>query len=75
MIANRTDVDQAMDRKERSHNANTTIQQNDDQELRTFAASEVGVTLRVSDAALKEIDRLQLENFRAAKESYKIFWR
>jgi len=38
-------------------------------------SSDVGVTLRVSDKALKKIDRLHEENIKAAKEGRKFSWR
>lgn len=41
----------------------------------TIPASEVGVTLTISDKALKEIDRIQEENIKAAQEGQKFSWR
>lgn len=42
---------------------------------RTIAASEVGVTLRISDQALKELDKIQEETIKAAQEDQKFSWR
>ena len=41
----------------------------------TISASDVGVTLRISDEALKELDRIQEENIKAAQEDQKFSWR
>ena len=41
----------------------------------TIPASEVGVTLTISDEALKELDRIQEETMKAAKEGQKFSWR
>ena len=44
-------------------------------ERATLPASDVGVTLRISDEALKELDRIQEENIKAAQEDQKFSWR
>ena len=41
----------------------------------TIPASEVGVTLMISDKALKELDRIQEETIKAAQEDQKFSWR
>ena len=41
----------------------------------TISASDVGVTLRISDEALKELDRIQEKNIKAAQEDQKFSWR
>ena len=41
----------------------------------TIPASEVGVTLTISDEALKELDRIQEETIKAAQEGQKFSWR
>ena len=41
----------------------------------TIPASDVGVTLTISDEALEEIDRIQEENIKAAREGQKFSWR
>ena len=44
-------------------------------ERATFPASDIGVTLRVSDEALEEFDRIQDERIKAAQEDQKFSWR
>ena len=41
----------------------------------TISASDVGVTLRISDETLKEIEQIQEENIKAAQEDQKFSWR
>lgn len=41
----------------------------------TISASDVGVTLRISDETLKEIEQIQEENIKAAQEDRKFAWR
>lgn len=41
----------------------------------TISASDVGVTLRISDETLKEIEQIQEENIKAAQEDQKFAWR
>ena len=41
----------------------------------TIPASEVGVTLTISNEALKELDRIQEETIKAAQEGQKFSWR
>ena len=41
----------------------------------TIPASEVGVTLTISDKALKEIERIQGETVKAAQEDQRFPWR
>ena len=42
---------------------------------KTIPASDVGVSLTVSDKALKEVERLQEEAIKAAQEVHKFSWR
>lgn len=42
---------------------------------KTIPASDVGVSLTVSDKALKEVERLQEETIKAAQEVHKFSWR
>ena len=44
-------------------------------ERTTLPASDVGVTLRISDEALKKLDRIQEETIKAAQEDQKFSWR
>ena len=46
-----------------------------DTERKTIPASEVGLSLTLSEEALKEFDRIQEETIRAAEESHKFSWR
>ena len=41
----------------------------------TIPASEVGVTLTISNKALEELDRIQEETIKAAQEGAKFSWR
>ena len=41
----------------------------------TIPASEVGVTLTISNKALEELDRIQEETIEAAQEGQKSSWR
>ena len=41
----------------------------------TIPASEVGVTLTISNKALEELDRIQEETIKAAQEGQKSSWR
>ena len=42
---------------------------------KTIPASEVGVTLTISDKARDELDRIQEETVKAAQEGQKFSWR
>lgn len=42
---------------------------------RTIPASDVGVSLTISNRALKEVERLQEETIKAAQEVHKFSWR
>ena len=46
-----------------------------DSSRKTIAASDVGITLTISDKALQEFDRLQEKAFKAAQEDRKFSWR
>ena len=41
----------------------------------TIPASDVGVTLTISNKALEEVDRMQEETIKAAQEGQKFSWR
>ena len=41
----------------------------------TIPASDVGVTLTISNKALEELDRIQEETIKAAQEGQKFSWR
>lgn len=45
------------------------------QERKTIPASKVGVTLRISEEALRELDRIQEKTIKAAQEDQKFSWR
>ena len=42
---------------------------------KTIPASDVGVTLTISNKALEEVDRIQEETIKAAQEAQKFSWR
>ena len=42
---------------------------------KTIPASDVGVTLTISNKALEEVDRIQEETIKAAQKSQKFSWR
>lgn len=42
---------------------------------KTIPASDVGVTLTISNKALEEVDRIQEETIKAAQEGQKFSWR
>ena len=46
-----------------------------DSKRTTIPASKVGVTLTISDKALKELDRIQEKTVKAAQEDEKFSWR
>ena len=46
-----------------------------DSERKTIPASDVGLSLTLSEEALKEFDRIQEKTIRAAEESHKFSWR
>lgn len=41
----------------------------------TMPASDVGVTLKISDEALRKLDQIQEETIKAAQEDQKFSWR
>ena len=47
----------------------------DNSERMTLPASEVGVTLTISEKALKEIKQIQEETVKAAQEDQQFSWR
>ena len=48
---------------------------NDAPERKTIAAKEVGVTLRISDEALKKLDQIQEETIKGAQNDQDFAWR
>lgn len=48
---------------------------NEASEATTIPAKDVGVTLRISDKALKEIDQLQEEAIKGAQSDQDFAWR
>ena len=48
---------------------------NDTSERRTIPAKDVGVTLRISDEALKERDQIQEETIKGAQDDQDFAWR
>ena len=46
-----------------------------DSSRKTIPASDVGITLTISDKALQECDRLQEKAIKAAQEDRKFSWR
>ena len=42
---------------------------------KTISAREVGVTLTISEKALKQLDQIQEETIKAAQEDQKFSWR
>ena len=60
----------------RTHDTGTTSRKTAQRSTRrTIPASQVGVTLRISDETLKKLDRIQEETIRAAQEDQKFSWR
>lgn len=46
-----------------------------DSKRKTIPAKDVGVSLTISKKALKEVDRIQEETIKAAREVQKFSWR
>ena len=62
--------------KSQEMRSSTTPSQGPTEEKRTtIPASEVGVTLTISDKALKKLERIQEETVMAAQEDQKFSWR
>ena len=53
----------------------TPSQEPTEKKRTTIPASEVGVTLTISERALKELERIQEETMMAAQEDQKFSWR
>ena len=47
----------------------------DDSKRTTIPATKVGVTLTISDKALKELDQIREETIKAAQKDQKLSWR
>ena len=55
--------------------ANRPRESNDALQRRTIPAKDVGVTLRISDEALKERDQIQEETIKGAQDDQDFAWR
>ena len=64
-----------MPRRETRDSATPSRDITDTSKRTTIPASEVGVTLTISDKALKELERIQEETVKAAQEDQKFSWR
>ena len=61
--------------KERPRDATPSQDTSRGSKRTTIPASEVGVTLTISNKALEELDRIQVETIKAAQEGQKSSWR
>ena len=57
------------------HSTQPTPKTDQPAERKTIAASKVGLSLTISDKALKEFDRIQEETIRAVEKDQKFSWR
>ena len=65
-----------MQNKKARDSASPSQEVADDSKTRpTIPASTVGVTLVISDKALKELDQIQEKTIKAAQEDQKFSWR
>ena len=64
-----------MTTRQTPRNASAPRAATDVSETTTIPASDVGVTLRISDEALRELDRIQEDTIKAAQELQKFAWR
>ena len=64
-----------MKTKETDHSTDPAPEDVQTTKRKTIQASEVGLSLTLSDEALKEFDRIQEETIRAAEKSHKFSWR
>ena len=55
--------------------ASPSREADDVSERTTIPSSDVGVTLRISDEALRKLDQMQEETIKAAQEDQKFSWR
>ena len=64
-----------MTTRQAPRSARASREATDVSERTTIPASDVGVTLRISDKALRELDQIQEETIKAAQEDQKFSWR
>ena len=64
-----------MPRRQTRDSATPSREITDASQRRTIPASKVGVTLTISDKALKELERIQEKTVKAAHEDQKFSWR
>jgi hypothetical protein len=65
-----------MTTKPKDHSTNPTPDTGQVHKRKTIAASEVGLSLTISDKTLREFDRIQEETIKAAMKNRKIIsWR
>ena len=64
-----------MTTRQTPRSASPSRETDDVSERTTILASDVGVTLRISDKALRELDQIQEETIKAAQEDQKFSWR
>ena len=64
-----------MTTRQTPRSASPSREASDVSERKTISASKVGVTLRISDKTLRELDRIQEETIKAAQEDQKFSWR
>ena len=59
----------------KTHDNASLSRQTTEFSARTIPSGEVGVTLTISDKALKKLDQIQEETIKAAQEDQKFSWR
>ena len=64
-----------MPRKRTDHSQDPTPETGQAPVRKTIPASEVGLSLTLSDEALKDFDRIQEETIKAAEKDQKFSWR
>ena len=64
-----------MGTKREDHSTEPTPDAGQTPKRRTIAANKVGLSLTISDKALKEFDRIQEETIKAAEKDQKFSWR
>ena len=64
-----------MTTRQTPRSASPSREADDVSERTTIPSSDVGVTLRISDEALRKLDQMQEETIKAAQEDQKFSWR
>ena len=64
-----------MTTRQTPRSASPSGEADDVSERTTIPSSAIGVTLRISDEALKKLDQMQEETIKAAQEDQKFSWR